>query len=100
MEDEVFIIEEGEMHVYLGEELIEAKAGDTVFLPRMVPHHFVIKSDYIKMTLIITPGNFGNYFIEMTTPFVGNTPPPVEEMTREQILKSKELTMQYRIHFV
>jgi quercetin 2,3-dioxygenase len=39
-QDEIFCIIEGEYLFQVGEEQFEAKAGDTLFAPRAVPHCF------------------------------------------------------------
>lgn len=72
-EDETFVIQEGEVDFYIGEEVIHAKAGDVVFAPRQVPHHFVVKSDYMKNLIIMTPGTFDQYFWFLSAP-CGETP--------------------------
>ena len=40
-EDELFYILEGEMDVYVGNEVFEAGAGECLFLPRLKPHTFL-----------------------------------------------------------
>ncbi|HVI48766.1 MAG TPA: cupin domain-containing protein [Chitinophaga sp.] len=84
-EDETFIILEGEMDFYIGEQLVTAIAGDVVFLPRQIPHHFVVKSEYVKNQIIISPGSFDQYFWYLSAPFkegdkTGSVPPTPEEL--------------------
>ncbi len=38
--DEVFVILEGRARFHVGDEVVEAEAGDVVFGPRGVPHRF------------------------------------------------------------
>lgn len=66
-EDETFYILEGEVEVQLGETMITAYAGDTVFLPRDVPHGFRITGDKpAHMLITVTPAGFEDYFAEMS----------------------------------
>lgn len=66
-EDETFYILEGEVEVQLGDKAITAHAGDTVFLPRDVPHGFRITGDKpAHMLITVAPAGFENYFAEMS----------------------------------
>ena len=53
-EDEIVVIKEGTITYFIGDETISAVAGDTVVLPKDIPHHFVITSKKMKITLITT----------------------------------------------
>jgi hypothetical protein len=48
--------------------VLNAKAGDWVFLPRDIEHSFKVRSDKSEVLIHLSPGGFENYFIEMSEP--------------------------------
>jgi quercetin dioxygenase-like cupin family protein len=54
-QDEVFYVVEGEYLFQLGEEQYELEAGDTIFLPRNIPHTWIQTSDSGKLIYILQP---------------------------------------------
>src|SRR5262249_25859827 len=67
-EDEMYYILEGEVDVYVGEEAFKVQTGECVFLPKLKPHAFVIRSSQIRLLLIITPGGLEKAFRSMASP--------------------------------
>lgn len=65
-EDELFFIQEGTMRFTIGERIIEAKPGDTVFLPRMIVHAFKVLTPTARALLYLTPGHFEGFFYELS----------------------------------
>jgi mannose-6-phosphate isomerase-like protein (cupin superfamily) len=64
-EDESFYILEGELTLQCGERRFRAGAGAFVFLPRDVPHTFVVEGDRpARMLTFLTPGGGEGVFIE------------------------------------
>jgi mannose-6-phosphate isomerase-like protein (cupin superfamily) len=64
-EDESFYILEGEVTMQCGEQRFLATAGAFVFLPRDVPHTFVVEGDRpARMLTLLTPGGGEGVFIE------------------------------------
>lgn len=62
-QDEIFFIVEGEYKFKVGEEIHILKSGDTIFLPRNVPHCFAQTSDNGKMFFLFQPsGKMEDYF--------------------------------------
>lgn len=62
-EDETFYILEGALKFRVGNRTITATAGNTVFLPRGIPHTFCNPFDMpARMLGIITPGGFERFF--------------------------------------
>ena len=61
-EDELFYVLEGRLIVTRGDEQVVLEAGDTGFLPRMVPHTFRVASESARMLVYITPAGFEEYF--------------------------------------
>ena len=67
-EDEFFYIFSGEMKVYVDGEVFKLTAGECMFLPRGVPHAFLITSEDIHNIAIITPGGFLDAVNSMNVP--------------------------------
>jgi mannose-6-phosphate isomerase-like protein (cupin superfamily) len=64
-EDESFYVLEGELTMQCGEERFRAAAGAFVFLPRDVPHTFVVEGDRpARMLTFLTPGGGEGVFID------------------------------------
>lgn len=62
-QDEIFFIVEGEYKFKVGEEFHHLKPGDTIFLPRNVPHCFVQTTDNGKMFFMFQPsGKMEDFF--------------------------------------
>ncbi len=95
-EDETFLVSEGELLFTIGEKTITATPGTVVYAPRDIRHHYQIRSDWARFTMIITPGRFANYFWELTEdaqsgqmPPLPQGPPPAEEIARRQKLSAE-----------
>ncbi len=62
-QDEIFFIVQGEYLFQVGEDKHRLKAGDTIFLPRTVPHAFAQLSDKGKMFFLFQPsGKMEDFF--------------------------------------
>ena len=71
-DDEVFYVLEGDFAVRCGTKSFQAGPGSLVFLPREVPHGFVVSSDGPGRSLLITaPGGFDEVVSELGTPASG-----------------------------
>jgi quercetin dioxygenase-like cupin family protein len=67
--DEVFYVLEGDFRVRCGAQSWQAGPGSLVFLPRDVPHGFVVSPDGPGRTLLIlAPGGFDEVVSELGTP--------------------------------
>ena len=68
-EEEAFYVIEGNLKVLLGENIIEAKPGSFVLVPRGTIHTF-FRSDEnpVKMLVIISPAGFEDFFFEVVGP--------------------------------
>jgi quercetin dioxygenase-like cupin family protein len=65
-EDEYSFILEGSIGLQLGDQVIEAHAGDLVFKPRGIPHAFWNAGDTpARLLEMISPAGFENYFREL-----------------------------------
>lgn len=62
-QDEIFFIVQGEYLFQVGEEKHTLKAGDTIFLPRTIPHTFAQLSATGKMFFLFQPsGKMEDFF--------------------------------------
>jgi quercetin dioxygenase-like cupin family protein len=77
-EDEAFYVLEGELTFQCGERTARATAGSFVFLPRGIPHGFVVESDTpVRMLTLLVPGGGERIFVEAGRPAEGpGLPPP------------------------
>ena len=79
-QDEIFKVIEGEYHFIVGKDKFKLTAGDTIFLPRKVPHAWTQVSQKAKMNVIVQPaGKLEEFFVTMAA-FKG-------EPTKEQVAK-------------
>jgi len=67
-EDELFYVLEGEFDVYVGQEAFKVRTGECVFLPRFVPHAFVVRSSRLQLLTLFTPGGLEGAFRGESTP--------------------------------
>lgn len=66
--DETFIIHEGHYEFQLGDKLLQLSAGDTVFVPRGMPHGFKsMGPETGRQWCITSPGGLFDAFIEDVT---------------------------------
>lgn len=62
-QDEIFFIVQGEYLFQVGEDKHNLKAGDTIFLPRTIPHAFAQLTDKGKMFFLFQPsGKMEDFF--------------------------------------
>lgn len=65
-QDEVFYVIEGAYQFMVGSERFSLKAGDSIFLPRAVPHAWTQASPTGKMLVTLQPaGKLENFFVAM-----------------------------------
>ncbi|MBK9938862.1 MAG: cupin domain-containing protein [Chitinophagaceae bacterium] len=87
LQDEIFYILEGSYYFQVGEEKYHMNAGDSIFLPRKVPHAWTQVSEKGKMTVIMQPaGKLENFFV--TVAALEKEPTPKE---MEKILADNEM---------
>lgn len=82
-QDEIFYVIEGEYYFQVGEEKFKLKAGDTISLPRKVPHAFVQLTEKGKLVVTYQPAGKMEEFFKRTNAW---TSPP----TKEEIEKAFE----------
>ncbi len=90
-EDEGFWILEGSATFEVGDETIEARAGDFLLGPRDIPHRYTTGPDGCRMLFIFTPGGFEELLRAISAPAERRTlpppdrdaPPPLQEEMEE-----------------
>jgi mannose-6-phosphate isomerase-like protein (cupin superfamily) len=87
-EDEAFWVLEGAVSMRCGDRTFRAGPGAFVFLPRNVPHTFVVEGDVpARMLTLLTPGGGEGVFIEGGRRAEGDglppaAPPDIEALKR------------------
>ncbi|HEY7691713.1 MAG TPA: quercetin 2,3-dioxygenase [Gaiellaceae bacterium] len=87
-EDEAFWVLEGELTMVCGDETFSAGPGAYAFLPRGVPHTFVVEGDRpARMLTLLSPGGGERFFAEAGRPPEAEGlppagPPDVEKLRR------------------
>ena len=76
-QDEVFYVVEGSYYFQVGEDKFSLTTGDSIFLPRKVPHAWTQVSKKGKMTVTLQPaGKLEDFFVTMAA--LDHEPPPAE----------------------
>lgn len=97
-EDETFLILEGEVIYTVGNDTFNAKAGDVMFLPKNIQHSFKVQTETLETLMLLTPGGFENYFIEMSIPAKEVQLPPMPTSPPD-IVKMNAIASKYGIKF-
>ena len=79
-QDEWFYVIEGDYLFQVGKDKYQIKAGDTIFLPRKVPHAFVQLSEKGKMIVSYLPAGQMEVFFAVTDKWI--SPPSKEEIVQ------------------
>lgn len=67
-QDEIFMVTEGEYRFVVGDATHVLKTGQTIFLPRQIPHTWIQLTDKGKMTYFLQPaGKMEEFFSLMNT---------------------------------
>ena len=87
-EDEAFYILEGQVSMFGNDERIDLEAGDYFFVPRGVPHAYLVRSERARMLVTISPSGTEQLFVSLGVPVTGPEPPaetvmpPMPELVR------------------
>ncbi|WP_276373505.1 cupin domain-containing protein [Chryseolinea sp. H1M3-3] len=79
-QDEWFYVVEGEYLFQVGDEKHTVKTGDTIFLPRTVPHAFIQRTEKGKMIVSYLPAGKMEAFFKATDKWT--SPPSKEEIAK------------------
>jgi quercetin dioxygenase-like cupin family protein len=83
-EDESFWVLEGELTMRCGADTFRARRGSYVFLPRDLPHTFVVEGNApARLLALFTPGGAEGLFVEAGRPADGDGPPPAAPLDLE-----------------
>jgi len=79
-QDEIFLVLEGSYYFQVGDEKFKLAKGDSIFMPRKVPHAWTQISETGKMTVIFQPaGKMENFFV--TVAALDHEPTPAKMQT-------------------
>ncbi len=67
-EDEVFIVQEGEMALRVGEDTLEMGPGDIAVGPKDIPHTYAIRSARARWLVLTFPAGFEDFVREASAP--------------------------------
>ncbi|GAB3007042.1 hypothetical protein GCM10027051_03370 [Niabella terrae] len=76
-ENETFLVLDGTVIYTVGNTEFKATAGEIMFLPKNIQHSFKIQTETLETLMLLTPGGFENYFIEMSEPAEALRLPPM-----------------------
>ena len=97
-EDEAFYILEGSFTFVCGERRWHADAGSFVYLPRDIPHGFLVEGELPARTLQFTfPAGLERFHAEMGEPAQSLTLPP---MAPPDLAKMQQLAGKYHFEIV
>jgi mannose-6-phosphate isomerase-like protein (cupin superfamily) len=100
-EDELFYVLEGEFDVYVGEEAFIVQVGECVFLPRLKPHGFKIRSPRLRVLTLFAPGGLEQAFKTMTQPAERlEAPVGMETYSTADLKKTVEILSHYGIRLL
>jgi quercetin dioxygenase-like cupin family protein len=87
VEDEAFVVLEGSVAGFCGDEAWSAEPGSFVWLPRDVAHGFeVVGRDPARLLAITLPGGFDRFVTDAGEPAVRRTLPPPREVDIPKLL--------------
>jgi quercetin dioxygenase-like cupin family protein len=79
-QDEIFYVLEGSYYFQVGDERFKLAKGDSIFMPRKVPHAWTQISETGKMIVVFQPaGKMENFFV--TVAALDHEPTPAEMQT-------------------
>jgi quercetin dioxygenase-like cupin family protein len=87
-QDEIFMITEGEYRFIVGTTTHMLKAGQTIFLPRNIPHTWIQLSDFGKMIYFLQPaGKMEEFFSLMNNLKQRPTPEEMDKIHEAHQMK-------------
>jgi quercetin dioxygenase-like cupin family protein len=89
-EDEAWIVLDGEVTFFLGEEQHNAGPGTYVFGPRGRAHTHRVESDTARLAILLLPGTSEAFFHATGRPAQSPTLPPTEQPDLDRLLASMQ----------
>ena len=88
MQDEIFYVLEGSYYFQVGEDKYSLAAGDSIFLPRAIPHAWSQVSPLGKMIVILQPaGKLENFFLTLRDMKRGSSPAEIAGVFADNEMK-------------
>jgi quercetin dioxygenase-like cupin family protein len=85
---ESFYVLRGELSLFLGDERIEAGAGDYALLPPGIPHAYLIRSDGTQALVTVVPAGTEAFFTELGVPVTpAQSEPPAAHLDPEEFAR-------------
>jgi quercetin dioxygenase-like cupin family protein len=75
-EDETFYVIAGEITFFVDDQRLEATAGDFVFVPKNIPHAFLVTSEHAEYLTSFSPAGAERFFAEVAPRVVPGEPAP------------------------
>lgn len=97
-EEETLYMLSGEVRAYFSDAVVELKPGDTVFLPRNLPHTYQVISEEARFLVLMAPAGFEEFFREITEPLTADAPDG--PITPGDPVKLKALLARYGVDVV
>ena len=90
-EDEAWYILEGTILFQLGMERLVRGSGESIFLPRGIPHGFAVQSRAARILHLYTPGGIEEAFQSLSVE-PGETPPPLDQQAVTAAFQARGVT--------
>jgi quercetin dioxygenase-like cupin family protein len=74
-EEELFFVLDGDVSVFVDGDETRLARGDFAFVPRGVPHAYLVRSERARMLVTFSPAGFEEAFVELGVPAVSGEPP-------------------------
>jgi len=83
-QDEMFYVLDGSYRFKMGDEMFDLQAGDSIFLPRKIPHAWMLLSEKGTTHLLVQPaGELENFFLKLKASDRVLTPDEVAKISAE-----------------
>ena len=100
-EDELFYILSGEIKVFADRQVFTVAAGESVFLPKRVPHAYLIQTDECHVLALMTPGGFLNAINKMNAPARSmEIPSDMETYATADLTATMEVFIKYGVRLL
>jgi quercetin dioxygenase-like cupin family protein len=99
-EDEIVTVKEGNITYFVGDDIISAVPGDTIVLPKNIPHHFVITSEKMRVVLVTTSASFGDFFCKLSVPYNGENIPAAQRPSEAKRKEISALMESFGIYYI
>jgi quercetin dioxygenase-like cupin family protein len=78
-EDESYYILKGSIRYTIGEEVIDVREGEYVYLPKGVPHKFGLLTDQAEVLMWLSPAGLDQWFWENSAPALDGNQLPMPQ---------------------